>query len=171
MKIWKLILAFIFFSLTYSSYAQNLSWTKDEAEYYANAKELCNYLKFAPFDTSKRNFLFENFIYFVNPKNDTTQDRINYFDMLLYKLYHFVDSVGLENLDAKPVRFFKNDTTFYKPFQDDLNWTTSMVLVYYDKRNPKKPIGSLLFEPKSHKLISWVMLNMGGYLFLTPNLY
>jgi hypothetical protein len=171
MKIKKIILAFVFSSLTKSSYTQELNWTKEETEYYTKTKDLCIYLKTNGYDTSQRNYLLTNFIYFVNPKNDTTQNRINYFDMLLYNLYHFVDSLGLENLDAKPVRFFKSDTSFYKPFVEDLKWSTSMVLSYYDKRNPQKPIGSLLFDPKSHKLVSWIMLNMDGYIFLTPNLY
>lgn len=127
-------------------------------------------MKSGQYDTSKRNFFFTNFIFFVNPNNDKTQNRVIYFDMLLCKFSHLVDSVGLKNLDAKPVRFFKNDTTFYKPFVKDLEWAKTMVLSYYDKRNPQKPGGSLLFDPKSHKFVSRVMLNMESYLFLTANL-
>lgn len=171
MKISNFILSFIFIGWTSSICAQDIAWTKSEMEYYSKTKQLCTFLKSNPYDTSKRKFIFENFIFFNNVKNDTTQNRINYFDMLLYTLYHFVDSVGIENLDAKPLRYFKNDNAFYKPFEEDLKWADSLVLVYYDKRTPKKPIGSLLYEPKSRKLISWVMLNMGGYLFLTPNIY
>jgi hypothetical protein len=93
--------------------------------------------------------------------------------MLFYQFYHFVDSVGLQNLEAKPLRNFKNDAEFYKPFTEELKWTdsASLVLAYYDKREPAKPLGALLYEPKSRKLLSWIILNMGGYLFVTPNLY
>ena len=169
----KLILLLIFFNLLHTTHAQNISWTKEEKEYYTKTKELCNYLKTNPYDTSKRKFIFSKFIGFVNPKNDTSQNRLRYFDMLFYHFYHFVDSVGLENLDAKPVRYFKNDTTFYKPFTEELKWADSMslVLAYYDKREPARPLGALLYEPKSRKLFSWIILNMGGFLFVTPNMY
>jgi hypothetical protein len=169
----KLILLFIFVNLLHTTRAQNSTWTKQEKEYYAKTKELCNYLKATPYDTSKRQFIFSNFIRFVNPKNDTSQSRLRYFDMLFYHFYHFVDSVGLENLDARPVRFFKNDAAFYKPFTEELKWTdsSSLVLAYYDKREPAKPLGALLYDPESRKLFSWIILNMGGYLFLTPNMY
>jgi hypothetical protein len=169
----KFILLLIFFSLFHTIRAQNSSWTKEEKEYYTKTKELCNYLKATPYDTAKRQFIFSNFIRFANPKNDTSQNRLQFFDMLLYHFYHFVDSVGLENLDAKPVRFFKNDTTFYKPFNEELKWADSMslVLAYYDKQELAKPLGALLYEPESRKLLSWVILNIGGWLFLTPNMY
>jgi hypothetical protein len=173
MNISKLILLFIFLSLSYITHAQTPTWTTEEKAYYSKTKDLCNYLKLHPYDPSKRQFIFTNFVYFINPKNDTSQNRLNYFDMLFYQFYHFVDSVGLQNLEAKPLRNFKNDAEFYKPFTEELKWTdsASLVLAYYDKREPAKPLGALLYEPKSRKLLSWIILNMGGYLFVTPNLY
>lgn len=166
-----ILLLLILFSVTITVNAQSVGWTKEENEYYSKTKELCNYLKSNPYDTSHRNFIFDNYIFFVNPKKDTSQRRLNYFDMLFYHFYHFVDSIGLENLDAKPVRFFKSNEVFYKPYKEDLKWAETTVLAYYDKRNPDKPLGSLLYEPGSRKLVSWIILNMDGYLFLTPNLY
>ena len=167
----KLILAFISLFLTASTYAQDLNWSKEENDYYSTTKDLCIFLKSAQYDTSKRNFIFDKYIFFNTPKKDISQSKLEYFDMLFYHFYHFVDSVGLENLDAKPIRYFKSDTTFYKPFQEDLKWAEPMTLAYYDKRQPAKPLGALLYEINSRKLVSWIILNMGGYLFVTPSLY
>lgn len=171
MNNFKIILLFIFLSLSFLSFAQKLKWTDKEKMFYSKTKELCIYLKNNSYDPSKRNFLFDNYIYFVNPKNDTTQDRLDYFDGLFYRFFHFVDSVGLDNLDAKPVRYFKSDQVFYQRFQEGLKWADSLSLAYFDKRNPKRPLGSLLYDTVSGKLISWIVLNMGGFLYLTPNLY
>jgi hypothetical protein len=164
-------MTFLLFILSCSTYAQDSKWTKSEKIYYSKTKELCNYLKANPYDTSKRRVIFSKYILYTNPKNDTSQRRLNFFDGLFYFFYHFVDSVGLQNLDAKPVRYFKNDTTFYKPFQEDLKWADSMSLAYFDKRQPQKPLGALLYDDKTGKLVSWIILNMGGYLYLTPNHY
>ena len=171
MKIYKLILAFILFCFSPSIYGQSPNWTEKENEYYSKTKELCNFLKNNPYDTSYRNYIFDNYIFYVNPKNDTSQKRLRYFDGLFYTFYHFIDSVGLENLDAKPVRYFKENKTYYKPFEEHLKWADTLSFAYFDKRHPKKPLGSLLYEPNSGKLISWIILNMDGYLYLTPNLY
>jgi uncharacterized membrane protein YvbJ len=79
--------------------------------------------------------------------------------------------VGLINLGAKPVRFFKHDKEFYKPFTQEIKDLASMTLVYFDKRRPDEPLGTLLFEQKTHKLGAWILINQGGYhYFLTFNL-
>jgi hypothetical protein len=170
MKIFILILTFSICCVKLMR-AQPLGWTKQEMGYYTKTKEFCMFLKSNPYDPSKREYIFSNYILFTNTKNDTSQQRLNYFDGLFYGFYHFIDSVGLENLDAKPVRYFKSDSIFYKPFVEDLKWADSLSLAYFDKREPEKPLGSLLYDLESGNLVSWMILNMGGYLYLTPNLY
>ena len=87
-------------------------------------------------------------------------------------MLHYVDSVGMENLDAAPTRLFKADKNFFKPFEsEELKDLLPFTLTYYDKNTPEKPIGVLLFEPKTHKLLAWILLNQGGYYyFLTFNM-
>ncbi len=53
----------------------------------------------------------------------------------------------------------------------DLKWAESQSLGYFNKSNPGKALGALLFDRKSGKLISWIILKMDEYHFLTPNMY
>jgi len=147
MSIRRFIFTILLFTTSCICYGQDSSWTKQELIYYSKAKGLCTHLMTNGYDTSKRKFLFENYIEFIHKKQDTTSDRLVFFYMLVAKLYLFVDSVGLDNLDAKPLRYFKADTSFYKPYETDLNWTVDHVLVYYNKCDPNRPLGSLLFIP------------------------
>jgi len=46
------------------------------------------------------------------------------------------------------------------------------VFAYYRKEEPDNPLGTLLFEPETSKLIAWIMINQGGYkYFLIFNLF
>ncbi|MFT3747392.1 MAG: hypothetical protein QM768_03715 [Agriterribacter sp.] len=157
--------------------AQSNNWTKDEAEYYKKMKSLCEYIQNERYDTARRGLIFKEFIYFDNVLSDTSivhiRERTQWFDGLFIMLIRFVDSVGLSNLDAVPTRFFKADTTFFEPYGSggDLEDCTPYTLTYFDKRHPEHPIGTLLFEVGTHKLLSWIVLNQGGYrYFLTFNL-
>ena len=121
--------------------------------------------------------MFKQFVYFDNILSDSSKTRIQQrtklFDALFYQLTHFIDSVGIENLDAKPTAYFKDNTEFFKPYNNngELHELLPLTLTYFDKRRPTEPIGTLLFEPKTHKLLAWVMVNQGGYrYFLTFNL-
>lgn len=130
--------------------------------------------------------LFENYIYFDNVLNDTdtaTRDkRIAAFDTLFYFFRKTVDSIGLANLDAKPVRFYKNHK-IYEPFDKEKSGLKTLegekvyakdenVFAYYRKDEPENPIGVLLFEPDSAKLCAWIMIDQGGHnYFLTFNLF
>lgn len=163
--------------LATSSFGQQKDWTKDEQAFYATMKSLCAHFKGKAYDTTQRDFVFKEFVYFDNILHDTSktriQGRINWFDGLFYRMIHFIDSVGLENLDAKPTRFFKDNTPFFKPFDKNggLNGVLPLTLAYFDKRRPNEPMSALLFEPKTHKLLAWVIINQGGYYyFLTFNL-
>ncbi len=84
-------------------------------------------------------------------------------------------------MDAKPVRFYKKHK-IYKPFEkelakesidgDKLYTESSNVFVYYIKKEPENPLGTLLFDPDTDKLVAWIMIDQGGYkYFLTFNLF
>lgn len=177
MKILKLLKTFFFLILTTTSFGQTQSWTKDEQDFYVKIKSLCEYFKEKNYDTTQREIVFKEYVYFDNVLADTSktriQKRIKWFDGLIYQMTHFIDSVGLENLDAKPTSFFKDNKEFFKPYDKggELNKLLPLTLSYFDKRRPNEPIGTLLFEPKTHKLLAWVIINQGGYrYFLTFNL-
>lgn len=173
-KIYKTLLLLI---LTTAAFGQTKNWTRDEQGFYIKMKALCEYFKDRTYDTTQREFIFREYVYFDNILADTSkkkiQERIKWFDGLFYQMTHFIDSVGLENLDAKPTIFFKDNSAFFKPYDKDgeLNELLPLTLTYFDKRKPDEPIGTLLFESKTHKLLAWVIINQGGYrYFLTFNL-
>ena len=68
---------------------------------------------------------------------------------------------GIENLDEKPIRFYK-DHEVYRPFVRALKDAVPFVLVYYRKERPDEPLGTLLFDPKTRKLASWILISQGG---------
>lgn len=177
MTIRKTISTILLLIVTHTTFAQNKTWTKDEKEFYSTIKSLCEHFKGKRYDTTQRDIVFKDFVYFENIINDTSKTRvagrIKVFDDLFYKFTNYVDSVGLENLDAKPIRFFSDNKTFFKPFDKggELNHLLPFTLVYFDKRRRNEPIGTLLFEPKTHKLMAWIIINQGGYCyFLTFNI-
>lgn len=152
--------------------AQDSTWTSEELSYYSTARALCQFLTHSKYDTGKRHILLDKYVLFFEMKGRETQPRIEYFDGLFSYFARYIDSVGLENLDAKPVRFFKSNTAAYKPFDNHLKWAATSTFFYYNKKEPSKPLGPLFFDPKSKKLAAWLWLNFGGELiFLTPNLY
>lgn len=152
-------------------------WTTEEKANYKTIKELCTYYQTRAYDTTQRNFLFDQFIYFENILQDDSlarvQSRLRKFDGLFGRLLHFVDSVGLEHLDAKPTRFFSSDSEYYIPFEQDgdLYEAVPHCLTYFDRRRPKEPIGTLIFEENTHRMFAWIVINQGGgHYFLTFSL-
>ena len=77
----------------------------------------------------------------------------------------------MENLDAKPVRFYRGHE-IHKPFEKALQNLEPNVFVYFVKGKEEDPLGYLLFEEDSKKLASWILLKQGssGWFFLTFNL-
>lgn len=174
----KVIKTLLFLVLATSSFAQTGNWTKDETQYYATLKSLFAHFKEKSYDTTQRDFVFKKFVYFDYVLEDTSiarmQERTKIFDGLFTAILHFVDSVGPGNLDAKPTRFFKDNEAFFQPYNKgrELNELLHTTLTYFDRRRPGEPIGTLLFEPKTHKLAAWIVLRQGGYhYFLTFNLF
>lgn len=173
--------------LTSFSFARNFRaerWTKNEKAQYSTLKELANYVYKKEKSEISKDSLFEHYIYFDFVLKDTVaerkESRIEAFDTLFYYFRNVVDSIGFEKLDAKPVRFYKKHV-IYEPFaevkskhkgDDKINANDENVFAYYKKEDPANPLGVLLFEPKTNKLVAWIMISQGGYkYFLTFNLF
>lgn len=156
--------------------AQTEKFTIDEEKYYKTTAALFQYFKNKKYDTIQREIVFKQFIYFDNIRADTSKktilNKIKFFEEYFPKMLHYVDSVGIDNLDAAPTRLFKGNKDFFKPFEsDELKDLVPFTLTYYNKKKPTEPIGVLLFEPTTHKLLTWILLSQGGYYyFLTFNL-
>ena len=46
------------------------------------------------------------------------------------------------------------------------------VFVWFKKEDPEEPLGTLLLEPQTNKLLAWIMIDQGGYkYFLIFNLF
>ena len=161
------------------------NWTKKEKQQYKNLIQLADYVKNKNKSEISKSTLFKKYIYFDYVLSDTNierkEKRLAQFDTLFYDFRKTINTIGLENLDAKPIRFYKKHK-IYKPF--DKKQTTlktvggekmytkdANVFVYFKKEEPENPLGCLLFDAEKNKLVSWVMLNQGGYhYFLTFNL-
>ncbi len=159
---------------SFLGFGQSRKWSHDEKEMHINIKSLCDYVVENKGRLSK-DTLFQKYIYFDYILNDTLESRrdsrIKSFDTLFYPFRHYLDSIGLENLDAKPIRFFKR-SKIYKPFKNyELKKLTPDVFVYYFKSSPKVPRGTLFIDRKTKKLVAWILINQGGYYYyLTFNL-
>ncbi|MEE9432152.1 MAG: hypothetical protein V3V16_13970 [Melioribacteraceae bacterium] len=168
-------------------FGQNMSsenWTENELAQYSKLTELANYVYKKKKTEFSKDSLFEKYIYFDYVLKDTVSERkekrLVAFDTIFHYFRKNLDSIGIKNLDAKPVRFYKNHK-IYEPFREDIAKETvggekmytkdANVFAYYKKEEPKNPLGVLLFEPETDKLVAWIMINQGGYkYFLTFNL-
>jgi|GEM_PF-926769 len=186
-KVSKLIIAGLLMStgFCFGQKINSENWTENEKAQYAKLTTLTNYVyKKTKSEISKDN-LFKKYIYFDYVLNDTDskrkEKRVMAFDTLFYFFRKTVDSIGLKNLDAKPVRLYKHHK-IYDPFKKELAIETvggekmyekdANVFAYYRKEDPENPIGTLLFDPETNKLVSWIMIDQGGYkYFLTFNLF
>jgi hypothetical protein len=160
-------------------------WTKNELAQYSKLTELANYVYNKEKSEISKDSLFKKYIYFDNVLNDTVSERkekrLVAFDTIFYFFRKNLNSLGIKNLDAKPVRFYKNHK-IYEPFKEEIARETiggekmytkdANVFAYYKKNEPENPLGTLLFEAETDKLVAWIMLNQGGYkYFLTFNLF
>lgn len=173
----KILISVILMNVKSNALCAQSQWTRDEVQFYNKMKLMCEYYSKNKYDTANREYAFREFVYFDNILKDTSElrkrERIVFFDGLFITMMTFIDSVGVNNLDAAPTRQFQNNTDFFQPFKSDgeLFELLPQTLTYFDKRKPDKPLGVLLFEKHSHKLLAWVLINQGGYrYFLTFNL-
>lgn len=160
-------------------------WTEIEKKQHSNLKDLASYIYKKDKSKISKDTLFKKYVFFDNVINDTITERKErrkfLFDTLFYYFKASIDSIGIKNYEAKPIRFYKNHK-IYEPFDVDKTKLESIkgekmhqkdanVFAYYRKDEPENPIGVLLFEPESNKLVSWIMINQGGYkYFLTFSL-
>jgi hypothetical protein len=144
-------------------------WTGSEKEYHNTLENLCKYLVSHKDSLDMRNPDIQQYILFDYVLTDTSIERkkrrIPYINDLLAKFAHFVDSMGVSNLDAAPVRFYKNDSNYYRPFNKNIAELAPLSFAYFSKSKKGKPLGYLLFDDKSNKLISWILINQGGYYY------
>jgi hypothetical protein len=121
----KRILIGLFLLVANFGIAQNKvseDWTDNDKAQYAKLKELANYVYKKEKSEISKDTLFKHYVYFANVLNDTVTERrerrIIAFDGLFDYFRKTVDSIGFENLDAKPVRFYKN-YKIYEPFDEE----------------------------------------------------
>jgi hypothetical protein len=184
----KRILIGLFLLVANFGIAQNKvseDWTDNDKAQYAKLKELANYVYKKEKSEISKDTLFKHYVYFANVLNDTVTERrerrIIAFDGLFDYFRKTVDSIGFENLDAKPVRFYKN-YKIYEPFDEEKAELKTVkgekmyakddnVFAYYRKEEPENPLGVLLIDPETDKLLAWIMINQPGYSwFLTFNI-
>jgi len=172
----KLVLGFLILT-SFSCFSQSNGfddWTVNEKANYKKLTELAKYINGKEKSKISKDLLFEKYILFDYVLKDTIatrkEKRIQTFDTLFYYFRKQIDSVGIGNLDAKPIRFYK-DNEIYKPFEKQLAEIEPNVFAYFEKSEPENPKGTLWFDPKTNKLIAWILINQGGYrYFLTFNL-
>jgi hypothetical protein len=150
-------------------------WTTSEKQYYANLKALCTYIQSQHGKIQIEDSLIKKYILFDYVLNDTSkariEKRIGEVNQLLEGFGHFVDSAGTTNLEAEPIRFLQNIPIVYNKFEEYLKDQIPYIFAYYNKGNANTPLGYLLFDPQSKKLVSWILLKQGRhYYFLIFNL-
>jgi len=150
-------------------------WTEKEQSQYQNLAKLAEYVNGKDTTEISKDLLFDKFIEFDYVLNDTSETRIKKrlktFDELFVYFRKPIDSLGIENLDAKPIRFFK-EHEIYEPFKKQLAEIEPNVFAYFEKDKPEIPKGTLWFDQDSDKLVAWILLNQGGTrYFLTLSLF
>ncbi|MBD3863473.1 hypothetical protein [Olleya marilimosa] len=177
MKLKYFIISVFFINISYSQSNKSKDWTNDETAYYNTFENLARYTYKKDIDSISKDTLIEKYIYFDYVLKDTVQERKQKRIKKLIPLFSYfkktLDSLGIDNIDAKPIRFYKNHK-IYEPFDEDKTQLKTVggkkmytedvnVFAYFRKEEPENPLGTLLFEPKTHKLLSWVLINQGGY--------
>ena len=180
-----IILAILCINFSNSQNKKFENWKNHEIEKYKILKELAHYVNGKKTTEISKDTVFKKYIYFDYVLNDTLierrERRLESFDTIFTSFRKPIDSLGIENIDAKPIRFFK-DHDIYEPFKEELAMKTiggekmytkdANVFAYYKKEEPEEPLRALLFHPETNKLIAWIMINQGGYkYFLTFNLF
>ena len=149
------------------------TWTDAEKNYYKVLHDFCQHLKSN--NEYSRDLILEKFIEFDYVLKDTSKARIErrkiQLDTLVIQFGKYIDLVGFENLDAKPLRLYSPIHEIRKPFSGELGNISNEVFAYYRKDSENYPLGTIWFNKENSKIISWILINQGGYYyFLTFNL-
>lgn len=183
----KIIIFYILVSATFTCSGQSKkfeNWSQSEKSQYNTLFDLAKYVDGKVKDEISKDTLFNRYIYFDYVLNDTNierrERRLAAFDTLFYSFRKTIDSLGIENLDAKPVRFYKNHK-IYEPFDKEaamesvggkkMYSESSNVFAYYLKKKPETPLGTLLFNAETYKLGAWIMIDQGGYKYFLLLIY
>lgn len=175
MKVLAYLIFFLIISFNCIGQGQDIeTWSTTEKSYYNTLKGLAQYINDNPSNISK-DTLYNKYIYFDNVLNDTVlkrkNERIQKFDDLFQSIPKTIDSIGLENLGAKPLRLYP-DSKWSPYFTKHRQESIKNIFVYFNKNNPDDLLGLLLLEPETYKLAAWIYLTQGetsGF-FLTFNL-
>lgn len=151
------------------------TWTKEQVSYHEVFMKFCTYVDNKQIDELPLDTLIKDYIYLDYVLNDTSAERKNrrlkVLPSVLERFQHIIDSIGADNIDARPISYYDEDIDFFKPFTLELKDEIPNVLAYYKKGQKDKPMGTILFEPNTHKIIAWVIINQGGYYYyMTFNL-
>ena len=157
-----LFLCFTVLSL-YSQEQKFEDWLPHEIEYYKKLRGLAEYVNKRDKTDISKDTLFMKYIYI---DKDTLKYKGTIYDMANFDtIFSFIPQAirrnGIDNLDAKPLRFYKHHE-IYRPFERALKDAVPFVMVYYRKERPDEPLGTLLFDPETYMLASWILLSQGG---------
>jgi hypothetical protein len=146
--------------------AQTGDWTSNELKYQNTITNLSKYLSNTAESAINRDSLVY-YIYMDYALKDVPQaqkdKRLHSADTLIKMFKHFIDSVGYKNFEVKQVQHFKSNSVYYQPFEKELKNDAPNSLAYFNKSTPTLPLGSLLFDEKTGKLMSWIVINQSGY--------
>ena len=171
-----LVILLLFVNLSSFGQETNAIWDKNEVSQYSKLVELAKYVSKKELSEISKDTLYKKYIFFEHYMKDTVYERKNrrimLFDTVFYHFKKTIDSIGVDNLDAKPVRFYKKHK-IYEPFEretakqsisgEKMYTQDTNVFAYYKKDEPENPLGVLLFEPLTNKLVSWILIDQGGY--------
>ena len=73
----KLFTTFILLILSATCIGQTKDWTKNEQEFYVKMKSMCEHFKGKTYDTTQRDFVFKEYVYFDNILSDTSKTKTN----------------------------------------------------------------------------------------------
>jgi len=98
------------------------NWTKSEKSQRNIFFNLAKYIEGKDKDEISKDSLSEKYIYLDYVLDDTNiergENRLKVFDTIFYRFRKIIDSLGVQNLKAKPIRFYK-DHEIYEPFDED----------------------------------------------------
>jgi hypothetical protein len=147
----------------------NSTWTKEQITYHETFLNFCKYVDNKKINELPLDTLFKKYIYFDYVLSDTSAERkdrrLQIFPSVLESFQHNIDSIGADNIEARPISYYEKDAEFFEPFTLQLKDEIPDVLAYYKKGQKDKPIGTILFERKTGKIVAWIIINQGGYYY------
>lgn len=148
---------------------RNAEWTEQEKRYYETLREFCNYMEQNEAKEISRDTIIRKFFLFDYVLRDTSirriEERLVKLDSMTNSFRKYIKSAGIENLDARPLRFCNPTSPAYKPFLNQLAELAPHVFYYYRKGDEEHPLGTIWFDQNSGKVISWILINQGGYYY------